>query len=256
MENGFPGKALYELLTGQNDLDRFAYSLSLPKDMRDYSTKADRSKGGWLAWKDRFECKDSAQDCFRQWWHSEGKGMIWIQRSYFFEMFSDYDPSSGRDDDKPYDLDHICPRSTWLNSIYEGKNGGDDKSTIKSAREGRYVLGNGIGNYWWIDSGLNRSLGDVPIKQKLQDDRLKDDRLKDVIKFAFDDLSLPQWFAASVERNQWTVPARNAFQAAVEERTLWLYERFFCDLGFEKWLEPSASGSNGNLDADAATVVT
>ena len=194
------------------------------------------SKGGWLSWKDRFECKDSAQDCFLKWWHSKGKILIWIQRSYLFERFDNYDPSSGRDDDKPYDLDHICPRNTWMNSINEGRNGGDDKSVIKSAYEGRYVLGNGIGNLWWIDSRVNRGLGDISIEQKLQNYELKD-----VITKAFDVPSLQQWFAASVEGNEWNAVARDAFQRAVEERTLWLYERFFCDLGFEKWLEPSTS---------------
>ena len=136
-----------------------------------------------------------------------------------------------------------------MNSINEGRNGGDDKSVIKSAYEGRYVLGNGIGNLWWIDSRVNRGLGDISIEQKLQNYELKD-----VITKAFDVPSLQQWFAASVEGNEWNAVARDAFQRAVEERTLWLYERFFCDLGFEKWLEPSTSDSNGKLDADAVTV--
>jgi hypothetical protein len=247
----FPGKALYGLLTEPGQ-DRCADNLFLPKAMRAYSNSArgGKSKAGWLSWKDRFERVDPIQDLFRKWWYTDGKMLLWLQRSYFFETFLHYDPSSGRDDDKPYDLDHICARKTWLNSIYKGRTGDDDESLCKTAWDGRHILGEGIGNLWWIDSRVNRGLGDASIASKLAVGELKR-----VIAKAFDDASLPQWRTASVEENEWNALARKEFQVAVEERTLWLYERFFYKLGFEAWLGSSPSNQATHMSAADAPLL-
>ena len=252
----FPGLELYRHLTGN---DRAALPLVCPNDIARYCRNGS-TYGKWRGWKDLFERSDSeagvdvgAKDLFRTWWHSGGKMLLWLQRQYLTERFPHYDPSSDRDEEQPYDLDHIQPRASWgVNWTTQSKrlpNG--DKET--HFRDGREHLGNSIGNYRWIGSSENRRDGDLNLRQKL--------RLQEPGQTSSEthntELPGPDWSLGVFDRQQQNVwwqagaedgadtkeksiawpPARiAAFQQAVEERTVWLYEQWWNEAGFERWI--------------------
>ena len=92
----------------------------------------------------------------------------WLQRAYLQQVFADFDPTSGRDDDTPYDVDHMIPQSDWgagwtnlhprLTVSKELSN--DD---INRIRWERWNVGNAIGNKWLVDFSVNRGWGNCDI---------------------------------------------------------------------------------------------
>jgi hypothetical protein len=243
----FPGLELYRHLTGT---DRAALPLVCPNNIARYCLVGS-TYGKWRGWKDLFERSDSeagvdvgTKDLFRTWWHSGGKMLLWLQRQYLTERFPHYDPSSDRDEEQPYDLDHIQPRASWgVNWTTQAKrlpNG--DKET--HFRDGREHLGNSIGNYRWIGSSENRRDGDLNLRQKLC---LRETGQKpagpDWSFGVFDRQQEDVWWRAgaedgadSKERSITWPPTRvAAFQQAVEERTVWLYGQWWNEAGFERW---------------------
>lgn len=243
---GFPGRRLYEALTAEGR-DRCALSLVGPNAFRGYGTHEATEQ--WRSWKARFERDDfegqaktetNTRDLFRTWWNSGGKMLLWLQRQYLEFEFRDYDPSTDRDDEKPYDLDHIQPKSAfdfnWLGWTPMFDEPLKDQCQ-SSFYHGRYQLGDSIGNYRWIGSSINRSDGDVDLVEKLDLKAFKPGDVGRWMNSAFniDDENVRQTWSVAGGRGKWSATRLQAFQQAVEERAMWLYEEFWRSAGFDEW---------------------
>jgi len=243
---GFPGRHLYDALTAEGR-DRCALSLVRPNAFRRYGTHEATEQ--WRSWKARFEREDfeeptkteaSTRDLFRTWWGSGGKMLLWLQRQYLALEFKDYDPSTDRDDEKPYDLDHIQPKAAF-DFHWNGMMEMFDEPLIDlyqtSFYYGRDQLGNSIGNYRWIGSSVNRSNGDMNILEKLNLKTFEASHADLWINSAFNigDETVRQTWSVAGGEGKWSATRLLAFQQAVEERAMWLYEEFWRSAGFDEW---------------------
>src|SRR5262249_55390090 len=71
----------------------------------------------------------------------------------------EYDPTSGRDEDLPVDLDHLIPRTVF---DFDWRNRGarlEEDATTDDFRWGRSLVGNSLGNYRWLVASENRGRG-------------------------------------------------------------------------------------------------
>ena len=236
----FPGQDLYRLLTGTlvgeaESIEQSRYSIQMinPTRLRSYAPVSNSDT--WLEWTERFEKLESsdttAKELYRYWWDSGRKILIWLQREYIAVEFSNYDPSSERDDDKPFELDHIQPQSYFTHVAI----GAADR--LNNFRRNRHVLRDGIGNLRWFDASKNSGFGDCNVVVKLDLNCERGPDRWNSSGFDGDDLSVRQtWIDACVsEKKNWTASNMRAFQNAVEERTLWLYEQFWSQANFSEW---------------------
>ena len=208
------------------------------------------------------KAEPATKDLYRTWWGSHGKMLLWLQREYLAAEFSDYDPSSDRDDDKPYDLDHIQPQAEW-SFYWGGLDERFDKSVDRNARDcfrdGRDQLGNGIGNFRWIGSSDNRKEGanDLVTKLKLRrfietSEPVKPDAWM-ISTFNATTNSINLWITAGRDdpsKGVWTLARMQAFQQAVEERAVWLFQQFWSDAGFAVWFPGEDNAESGPPGAD------
>jgi len=151
------------------------------------------------------------------------RALLWLQRGYITQSF-DYDPTSGRDEDLPIDLDHIIPNSLFgfhwsnrdqrLDEVFR-----IDESALENFRWQRGVVGNSLGNFRWLDAATNRGRGNgeyVPLNQGAD---LVDD---------------PAAWNSLIPRNSqrpWNAIDIGRFQALIDLRTLQLYERLVVEGG-------------------------
>jgi len=221
----------------------YVVPLASPKEMEDYGQHG--SSPNWLREEDRFPKKDQAPvDLYRTWWCSRGNFLMWLQRDYLEAQFQDFDPAAGREDDVPYDLDHMCPAADWARNWTTFEAALRDanclsKDEIKSMRQARSVLGNSIGNFRLIDASKNRGDQDDDILKKMPfvscDAELSECDVKRMAEMAFNADQRAIWRMASGKDKKWDRERLFAFQKAVEERTHWLYRYFYENLGFERW---------------------
>ena len=225
----------------------YVVRLATPKEMENYGRHD--SSPNWLREEDRFPKKDQAPvDLYRTWWWSRGNFLMWLQRDYLETQFRDFDPAAGREDDVPYDLDHMCPAADWGRDwrpfeVALRKANCLSEEQVKSMRQARSVLGNSIGNSRLIDASKNREDQDADIAEKMPfvgcGVEPSGCDLKSMTEMAFNPDQRAIWQQASGKDKQWDRERLCAFQEAVEERTCWLYRRFYEDLGFECWTDPS-----------------
>ena len=251
---GFPGRELYEELTRAED--KSAQAMVRPADLSRYISDLDANHwpGDGQLFNHRSDDKDDERRFFRTWWMSEGKMLLWLQRRYLAGEFKNYDPSSDRDEEKPYDLDHIQPQSTWSDhwTTQCKRITTESESARKSFHNGRWLLGNAPGNLRWIGSSKNRADGALSIREKFELKRAsgvvtwtRPDWAADV----FDDEALSGWWDSDddggADRSKhWSSERMIAFRKAVEERTMWLYKAWWEQAGFDAWLDcPDAAAS-------------
>ena len=239
----FPGKELYQLLTGTQASEdeskeqlKYAIELVPPHDLEQYAPFSNTER--WLDWNERFE-RDSGSSAsktlYRVWWDSRGKILIWIQRDYIANGFRSYDPTSGRDDDKPFELDHLQPYSFFNHPRTE-------HSAYNNFLKNRYALRDGIGNFRWFDASENARWGNCNVVKKLNLDQQREPDPWHASGFKNKDPGTVQlWRDAVVNDNQWNGSNRKAFQQAVEERALWLYQQFWNDADFACWFPKTIS---------------
>lgn len=186
-------------------------------------------------------------DFYRRWWQPwthRHPILLWLQREIVAAIPGD--PMSGREEDTPYDYDHILPSSNW--SDWRGLHNSKDRLLDFSERE-YWVSGNGIGNVRVWDSSKNRSDGDAAPAHKLglienpnragfqdampvAEDLLRQSAIPDM------DRHKSAWMACSrddSEKHSWNKDRALAFQSAVELRAFHLYERYFEEPGFDEW---------------------
>lgn len=245
---GFPGRELYQTLTGD---DRSALSLVPPDAIRAYGAQQIASSK-WRSWKARFEREGfeepikimaGTKDLYRTWWWSRGKMLLWLQRSYLEKEFAGYDPSSDRDDEKPFDLDHIQPQAVWDFDWRQRNKRIEDRDDHDHFGDGRDQVGNGIGNLRWIGSSENRSDGSTGLVEKLGLKRsaqaigpIELDHWMTSAFNARDRLTVDLWIEAGAD-GAWTKTRMQAFQQAVEERAAWLFQQLWTDAHFRLWFD-------------------
>lgn len=157
------------------------------------------------------------------------RALMWLQRDYISINFPDYDPTSGRDEDLPIDLDHIIPASIFgFDYRYRG-----DHLDLKTYpflesdnfRWGRSIVGNSLGNYRWLDASENRHRGNgafIPLRNQGDFIENPDDWNK----------IIPQ----DKNKRPWSKDDVAIFQRLIDLRTLDLYEILLVDSGIIKIL--------------------
>jgi hypothetical protein len=88
-------------------------------------------------------------------------------------------------------------------------------------------------------AALNRADSDKSPKDKLNLDNDDDERRRLLKDSAIRTDQIKDWRDASGEDKprSWGTNRALAFQRAVEERTFYLYQRYFEELGFAEWLQ-------------------
>ena len=253
----FPGQNLYRLCVGDVDGERCANRL-LPADVMTRFLVADPPVPAWRSAQERF-ARDEAPVGYEAlasaWWWCARKLLPWLQRDYVASAFPHYDPLSDRDDDLPYDLDHLCPQADW-GAHWAGLSGRIEASaSIARAMWGwRSLLGNGIGNLRIVDASVNRGDGDTPLPAKvpgLSDPQLTAEAAAAMAAMALDPAERALWLAASTPDDRWDEARLAAFQSAVERRSADLYRRYFEDLEFATWLQGDGVEQNASREREA-----
>ena len=194
----------------------------------------------------------------RQFWHAKPRGridiLIWLQRDYVHDTFRDYDPLALRENDLPYDLDHISPhshsklsyaRKTDLEAIF-GVDADDPRCRCFRAYWWHHT--NAIGNYRVLPLGQNRSDGNTSIADKIEGRDGRTPSLPSATaesSFRMQPRWEEEWKEASGQwgdgeaggMTKWPPKRIDAFQRAIEGRTEHLYRAFYEEAGFEAWLE-------------------
>jgi hypothetical protein len=234
--------------------DGIAIPLVDPEKMKELLC-SDEPSNLWLTYNERFTLEPNPQSAIaRVWWTSGKSTLIWLQRAYLQGRFPDFDPASGRDDDTPYDVDHMVPHSDW------GRNwmtfdtidmlpGVSERGRI---RQSRFVFGDSIGNCRLIDYSVNRAEQDDTFMRKIEKEIMADagrpiaemscEEIEYHSSMGFDPGAINLWKIASggddntkPNRRIWRDERLIAFQRAVEERAAWLYDKFYSELGFASW---------------------
>jgi hypothetical protein len=185
-------------------------------------------------------------DLVRLWWRGALRFLPWLQRDYLAAAFPDYDPLADREDDTPFDVDHMVPQNDWKFSWDTREQRlapimRFDAAQLNKLRWARSDLGNAIGNKWLVDLSANRGWGDLSFPGKLQwiQDRVNNDvhEYACLLQGAFEcnDQVYAVWQTAS-NGPVWSDARLTAFQTAVEKRTAWLYETLYNDLELDDWL--------------------
>lgn len=191
-------------------------------------------------------------DLIYKWWHGSERYLPWLQRSYLALAFPHFDPSADRQDDTPFDIDHMVPSNHWgfdwrdrYNRFELGPDLNHDQ--IDSLKWIRKNLGDSIGNKWLIDMSDNRSFQDISFHDKLRNLRdlanRGDVRYVTLLESRFEcGVADAVWDGAS-QPEHWTVSRMSSFQTAVEKRAAWLYRKLYNDLGFSNWIEEVTSAT-------------
>jgi hypothetical protein len=247
----FPGKEIYSALIKE----QLGIQIISPKTIldanRDVAFTDDSEKFALTklrGWK-RFDIPQQATEIekcvvllYQRWWgngrHYTHPLLLWLQREIVAKF--EGSPVAGRDEDTPYDYDHICPANHWggwtgipvgdrlIDFLAENKNGGQS------------YLGNSIGNVRVWDSSQNRSDGeDAPSKKlDLDNPNNRDELLK---QSAIDPQQIIGWKICSGEEEKvgihWSEKRVQGFQQVVEQRAFALYERYYNELEFSVWPE-------------------
>lgn len=151
------------------------------------------------------------------------RALIWLQRNYITRTFPHYDPTSTRDDDLPFDLDHAIPHHRF----------GTDWPTVKKQiclpdhiqstfKDRRHTVGDSLGNRRWLSAADNRGRGMGPIEEK----RRKEDKLP-----SLDDHLVRQPWNELIETKPWTDKDVATFQRLIDSRTLLLTRRLMVKSG-------------------------
>lgn len=89
--------------------------------------------------------------------------LLWLQREYLADHFSEFDPTSNRDEDLPIDLDHLMPNSKFGFHWKSRDSFIQFDDSDENFRWQRNLVGNSLGNFRWLNASENRRRHDGPI---------------------------------------------------------------------------------------------
>ena len=144
------------------------------------------------------------------------RALTWVQRHYVTQAFSNYNPTSTRDDDLPFDLDHAIPNEMF-GFRWDEKRTPSGLSGPETAnfRDLRGTVGNSLGNFRWLAAADNRRRG---MKQ------IEDERAKEGVEPPLNDyIDRPLWnklINADGTVKNWTKDDIETFQRLIDCRTL------------------------------------
>lgn len=243
IEGNFPDKEIYETLLKEE------LTVPIPKPAefsKPFNIKAD----GFLRHSnDVFNITDDPHNSFRHcFWNSE-EMLLWFQRSYASIWFDGYDPTSSDAYDTPYDWDHIMPKSHLITSgASPNTHSADiDLNNKFNWNRNRYV--NSIGNYrlwpFWANRKDNNKCHTIKLRMGESEFDNNSDaislKLNSTDKFLtasaipLEDINL--WNEAGGSVRDWPLHRRLAWQLAVENRTIYLYEKLYNTFNFNEWLK-------------------
>ena len=157
------------------------------------------------------------------------RALIWLQRDYIVDEFPAYNPLSDRDEDLPFDLDHIVPSDIfgfdWRNRDSRLKQ----DVICDNFRWQRGLVGNSLGNFRWLSASDNRGRHEgacTPVNSK------NGDRVNNHVDW---NKIIPQ----DKNRQLWSKEDIASFQRLIDFRTLDLYEELLVDGGIESILPPT-----------------
>jgi hypothetical protein len=162
------------------------------------------------------------------------------------EAFYENNPMAGKDEDTPYDYDHILPKAHW--GDWTGVTGDDRLPLFAEEPRKLWIEGNGIGNIQVLAASHNRAWSDSPPITKLNLAPVSDnneveteislDQAVLLENSAIPSDGIDDWRVASGtvdEYRSWNEKRVAAFQRAVENRAFFLYQCYFDGLGFSEW---------------------
>ncbi len=236
--NVFPDKIIYEKLQEKE----LAIAITNPESIKHIAFSAEETLlRGWRRFeitKETSVAEKNRIELYQRWWGHGGHVhpiLLWLQRDFVSKF--DGDPMAGRDEETPYDYDHICPSSHWYNNSKSDKSRNRiiDHFAVGDSG-GHWRVGNCIGNLRVWGSSDNRSdCDDSPAEKILNRESSTILLESSAIKKEHSEF----WLRCSGEEGKgkiWTKERAQAFQRAVEHRAFALYENYYQDLGFEVWL--------------------
>lgn len=155
------------------------------------------------------------------------RALMWLQRENLTENFTNYDPTSNRDEDLPIDLDHLFPESKFgFDWRSRGTSiGFEDRD--ENFRWQRVVVGNSLGNFRWLGVSENRGRGNRLILLNRECDYIDD---------------LDSWNNL-ITKTKWLEEDVATFQRLIDLRTVELYEKILVDSKIVNLFEDEFSGS-------------
>lgn len=206
---------------------------------------------GWKRFfvQDEKDEQREARKFYGRFWKSNGNSgryqhplLLWLQRDYVNSAFNSSSPVAGREEDTPFDYDHILPASHW--SGWAGIRSNDrllDFLADQTGDKDYWLTGNSIGNVRVWESSRNRSDGDVSPSQKIGGDKTA------MAHSAMEPDQWGSWEACSApdeqKKGHWNVARTVAFQQAVEDRVFSLYSKLYIEAGFAQWKKVQGTSS-------------
>ena len=163
------------------------------------------------------------------------QALTWLQRHYVTQTFTNYNPTSTRDDDLPFDLDHAIPNELF-GFWWQDKRipYGLSDSEEANFRDLRGTVGNSLGNFRWLAASDNRGRG---MKQ------IEDERTKESPETPFNDyIDRSSWnklINADSTAKKWTKDDIETFQRLIDCRTLSLTKILMDESGVTDLIERS-----------------
>jgi len=161
------------------------------------------------------------------------RALIWLQRHYVTRAFPHYDPTSTRDDDLPFDLDHAIPQELfgfhWSATRKPLDLSGPEETHFKDLR---HTVGNSLGNLRWLAAADNRGRGMGQIEDARPhdgDEPLLDDHI--------DRCSWNKLINADGSPKTWTRDDVATFQRLIDGRTLLLVEMLMNESGITRLID-------------------
>ena len=200
------------------------------------------------------ETEKKVINLYQRWWGNGGYThplLLWLQRKNVAGF--EGSPVAGRDEDTPYDFDHICPANHW--GQWTGVTVGNRLIDFHEANDsgGHWRLGNSIGNVRVWSREKNRSDGaDSPRKKlKLSSESGKEEERNNLLLLSAIHVNqIEGWEKCSGDDalgKSWNKDRVKAFQYVVEQRAFTLYQSFYDDLKFSLW--PEKIDENNHQDS-------
>jgi hypothetical protein len=250
----FPAKEVYKALVDGNA----AIQIIAPDTILElkngvvYTPSGVSKLRGWQRFSikpETIENERQVMQLYQRWWGNINRHihplLLWLQR----ETVSGFgvSPVAGREEDTPYDYDHICPSKHWADWTGESGNEGSLMKFVENINDGRghVYIGNSIGNIRVWDSSKNRGDGDDAPSKKLKFDDEKE--CAELLRLsAIDPSQIEGWKVCSEGVRSWSGERALAFQRVVEQRAFDLYQKYYNDLGFSSWSDSMSDAAKKN----------